>query len=101
LQFTEDVTEQVMEIPQDDPSLEQQLDDGLLEEKFKSLVWQLPVQYREVLLLKYFQDATFEQIAEILNQPLNTVKSNFYRGKGRLYRLINDKNDGNDKNNKN
>jgi RNA polymerase sigma-70 factor (ECF subfamily) len=68
--------------------LEQQLDDNLFKQKFKQLLEQLPVQMREVLALKYFEDFTFEQIAEYLDQPLNTVKSNFYRGKAKLYASI-------------
>jgi RNA polymerase sigma-70 factor, ECF subfamily len=91
LQFSE-VEEQVMNIPEGDISIEEEVESVLFEEKIKELVLQLPPQMREVMLLKYLEDFTLEQIASMLNQPLNTVKSNFYRGKSKLYILLkNDK----------
>jgi len=34
-----------------------------------------PVQYREVLILRYQEDMTFKEIGEVMDKPLNTVKS--------------------------
>lgn len=87
LHFSE-VEEQVAEIPEDDESIESQIDSLLFEEKIKQLVATLPPHMKEVILLKFVEDFTLEQIAEVLGQPLNTVKSNFYRGKAKLYQLI-------------
>lgn len=79
---------QVFEIPNDDPALEHQLDDVLFNERFKGYVQELPEAMKEVLLLKYFEDLTFEQIAQMQGLSINTVKSHFYRGKQKLYTLI-------------
>lgn len=89
LQFSQ-VEEQVLDVPENDIGLEQRLDDQLFMSKVKDLFRQLPVPMREVLALKYFEDLTLEQAAEALDQPLNTVKSNFYRGKAKLYQLLKD-----------
>jgi RNA polymerase sigma-70 factor (ECF subfamily) len=32
------------------------------------------------LLLRYAQDLTYEEIAEVIGQPVGTVKSNVHRG---------------------
>lgn len=48
------------------------------EEKMDLLhaIYQLDEKYKTVLLLKYYEDLTFEQIAQLLGQPIGTVKSN-------------------------
>ncbi|HEX8072425.1 MAG TPA: sigma-70 family RNA polymerase sigma factor [Pyrinomonadaceae bacterium] len=38
----------------------------------------LPPELREVLVLKEFEELTFQQIADTLNVPLSTVKSRLY-----------------------
>jgi RNA polymerase sigma-70 factor (ECF subfamily) len=38
------------------------------------------MEQREVLVLKVYQGLKFIEIAEVLNEPLNTVKSRLYYG---------------------
>lgn len=38
----------------------------------------LPVNYRSIIILKYFEDLTFEEIATILGENVNTVKTRLY-----------------------
>jgi RNA polymerase sigma-70 factor (ECF subfamily) len=45
---------------------------------------QLPSAQRLALTLHYFQDMRYEDIAEVMGLPLNTVKSHIRRGKERL-----------------
>ena len=45
-------------------------------------------EYREVLTLYYFNDMTVSQIAEILDQSVNTVKSRLRRGRDKLKELL-------------
>ena len=44
----------------------------------------LPAQQRLALTLHYFEDLRYEDIAEVMGLPLNTVKSHIRRGKERL-----------------
>jgi RNA polymerase sigma-70 factor (ECF subfamily) len=44
----------------------------------------LPVDQREVIVLKEYQDMTFQEIAAVLGVPLSTVKTRLYRGLGQL-----------------
>jgi len=48
----------------------------------------LSPKHREVLLLYYTNDATFEEIAEVLGEPTNTVKSRHRRALEALRALI-------------
>ncbi len=50
---------------------------------------QLDPQYRTALTLFYFDDMKYTDIAEVLDLPLNTVKSHIRRGKERLAALLN------------
>jgi len=49
---------------------------------------QLEPQFRLVLTLFFFEDLKYNDIADILNIPLNTVKSHIRRGKERLREII-------------
>ena len=42
---------------------------------------QLPVKYRVVLHLRYLQDRTYEEIADMLAMPLGTIKTSLFRAK--------------------
>lgn len=50
----------------------------------------LPPGQRLALTLQYFEDVRYEEIAEIMGLPLNTVKSHIRRGKERLARELAD-----------
>ncbi|HBM46217.1 MAG: RNA polymerase, sigma-24 subunit, ECF subfamily [Parcubacteria group bacterium GW2011_GWF2_38_76] len=50
-------------------------DVAILEEAIKKL----PPDYRTVLFLKETGELTFEEIGEIINKPMNTVKSHYRR----------------------
>ena len=40
---------------------------------------QLPIQLREVIILRYFEDLKIEEVAHILQLPLSTTKSRLYK----------------------
>jgi RNA polymerase sigma-70 factor (ECF subfamily) len=49
---------------------------------------QLPVIYREVLLLRFQEEMNLEEIAAVMSTPLSTVKSRLYRGLEELRKSI-------------
>jgi len=50
------------------------------EARVRASLGQLPAVYREVLLLRFQEDLTIEEIATVLGAPVSTVKSRLYRG---------------------
>lgn len=40
----------------------------------------LPARYREAVVLRFVQDLSYAEAAEVLGQPIGTVKSNVHRG---------------------
>jgi RNA polymerase sigma-70 factor, ECF subfamily len=55
-----------------------------LAKRVRAALDRLPDGQRLALTLQYFEDVPYEQIAEIMGLPLNTVKSHIRRGKERL-----------------
>jgi len=49
-------------------------------ERLGSALDRLPPVYREVLLLRFQEDLSLEEIADVVRAPLSTVKSRLYRG---------------------
>lgn len=50
----------------------------------------LPDNYRNVIVLRYFEDLKIEEIAEILNENVNTVKTHLYKSLDLLRVKMND-----------
>jgi RNA polymerase sigma-70 factor (ECF subfamily) len=48
----------------------------------------LPEPYREAVNLHYFEDLSLREVAELLNQPVGTVKTNVHRGLQLLRRAL-------------
>ena len=44
----------------------------------------LPKQEKAIIVMKFFEDKKLEEIAEILNENLSTIKSRLYRSMKKL-----------------
>jgi len=49
---------------------------------------ELKPHYQEVIQLRYFQEMSYQEIAETLNEPLNNVKIKILRAKKLLLEII-------------
>lgn len=78
----------VLEMP--DPGLlpSEILDQKKLKEILEEAIQQLPLKYQMVLFLHYNDHFTFQEIAEILDESINTVKSRHYRALRELKKLL-------------
>jgi RNA polymerase sigma-70 factor, ECF subfamily len=47
-------------------------------------VWALPVKYKEVILLHYYQDLSVSEISEALGIPIKTIKTRLLRAKEKI-----------------
>lgn len=54
------------------------------------MVQRLPMAQRHVLVLRYYEDLSLAEIADLLDQPLGTVKSTLHRAGTRLKELLDD-----------
>ena len=52
--------------------------------ELRAVVTNLPEPYREVIALRFFGDATLDEIARQTGRPLGTVKTHLHRGLARL-----------------
>lgn len=80
--------EREMDLPADDPSPEQE---ALRREQQKYLleaISRLKPKYRTAIVLRDIQQHSYEEIAEILNLPLGTVKSHINRGRAALREAV-------------
>lgn len=58
--------------------------------RFEECLQKLPEEYREVLVLRYIEELSYEEIAEILRISLGTVKSRIHRARTELRDLMRD-----------
>lgn len=68
----------------DDPAPYQSLLDEEVRERIGEAVEALPEPFKTVLILREFEDCTYEQIAEILDCSMGTVESRLFRARQRL-----------------
>lgn len=67
------------------PDLTEQRDE---EEAMMATIHQLPVPFREVILLHYYQGLGISEIAEMMNLPEGTISSRLSRGRKKLESLL-------------
>lgn len=51
-------------------------------------LWELPHKHRLAVELRHFQGLSYQEMAETMNLPLNTVRSQLYRGRQKLAELL-------------
>jgi len=70
------------------PSTEKTVLDKYNNEEIKDTIFSLPKVYREVVYLYYYNSLTTEEIANVLDVSVNTVKTRLRRAKQRLESMI-------------
>jgi len=54
----------------------------------RNLIRELPVNQRHVIILYYYQNLSYKEVAEVLNISINSVESRLYRAKQNLAKKI-------------
>ncbi|HIE25985.1 TPA: sigma-70 family RNA polymerase sigma factor [Candidatus Poribacteria bacterium] len=57
-------------------------------ELVQKAIAQLPPAYRTAVVLRDLEELSYEEIAVMLNQPIGTVKSNVFRGRRMLKKIL-------------
>lgn len=75
-------------LPSDSPNPEQLLINKQRTEKLREVVAQLKPRYRKVIEMRYFDELSYEEIAERLRIPLGTVKIHLRRARLLLFDIM-------------
>ncbi len=92
LEITDNEDQQAYNVADTTPSAEDEL---ITEQNLSQLlqfIKQLKPNYQEVIQLRYFQELSYQEIAEQLEEPLNNVKIKLLRAKKLLAEIIESKN---------
>ncbi|MBK0382413.1 sigma-70 family RNA polymerase sigma factor [Pedobacter sp. SD-b] len=57
-------------------------------EQLKEIIDKLPPRYKTLIILRYFDELSYEEIAEQLDLPLGTVKAQLFRGRDLLSNVL-------------
>jgi RNA polymerase sigma-70 factor (ECF subfamily) len=71
-----------------DPTPEQQLVLTERQQVIASAMSSLPAKYKSAMALKYYQDLSLQEISDILDIPVSTVKTRIHRGRDYLRRKL-------------
>lgn len=74
-----------------------QTDRGIIRKQRQQMVREaiqgLPRKYRKVIELRHMEEKSYQEISEVLNKPLGTVKAHIFRAREMLYKELKDKKD--------
>ncbi len=56
--------------------------------RLEQIIMNLPVDSREAILLKFVQDLTFEEVAQVTGDSLSAVKMRIYRGLDKIKQMM-------------
>ncbi len=70
-----------LQLESPNPSPEQERERSEWRTEIAAVVKCLPAAYRELILLRHSQDMSYDEIAEITNLPLGTVKNRLFRAR--------------------
>ncbi len=78
------LTNKIQKIFQGTKSAEQQVIELTENARLGHAILQLPIKYRETIILYYYKEFNIEEIAQLLNTSSNTVKTRLRRGREKL-----------------
>jgi RNA polymerase sigma-70 factor (ECF subfamily) len=71
-------------IPDDKPSLDELADRAFSQQAVRTALTSLPTAYRQVITLYYWDNFSYEEIADLIDRPIGTVRTWLYRAKEQL-----------------
>ena len=68
-------------IPEEASAADEEFDRQLVLSRIKEIIEEIPVKYKVVIKLYYFEEKSYQEIADSLGIPINTVKIQLLRAK--------------------
>ncbi|GAA0381366.1 RNA polymerase sigma factor SigW [Bacillus horti] len=59
-----------------------------IQEQVQKAIDQLPPQYKSIMILRYLQDLSLQEISDIVDLPVTTIKTRVHRGREALKKLL-------------
>lgn len=88
VEITDDENQQAYRVADTTPSAEDELINEQNLSQLLQYIKELKPHYQEVIQLRYFQELTYQEIAEQLDEPLSNVKIKLLRAKKLLAEII-------------
>lgn len=61
---------------------------NLQREQVRAAIQQLPIEFREIIILREYEELSYSEIANVLQCPMGTVMSRLARARSRLGDLL-------------
>ena len=87
--FTMDDSEEFFNMPSDETSPAQLVENQEFEKKFMGILSQIPEKQRETFALRYFDNLTYEEISKMLGTSVGGLKANYYQATKKIAALLN------------
>jgi RNA polymerase sigma-70 factor (ECF subfamily) len=68
--------------------LANEVDKNIEKSKVQKAVFELPMKYKEALMLYYFEGVSYQGISQILHIPISTVSTRILRAKKKLKKIL-------------
>lgn len=70
--------------------VDEHMEQKMISESIHQAITQLPHHLSQVIILRYIQELSYEEITQILDCPINTVKSHLHRARKQLKVILQD-----------
>ena len=88
MMLDQDGKRNTFDIKSDDPNPEKLMIAKQRIAILRQIVDQLKPKYRDLVKLRYFKELSYDEIAEILDVPLGTVKAQLHRSREQLFKIM-------------
>ncbi|MCW9708251.1 RNA polymerase sigma factor [Fodinibius salsisoli] len=83
--------EMEMQLPDESAATDRDLIRKQRKRMVRQAIDDLPKKYRRVIELRHMEEKSYQEISEILDKPLGTVKAHIFRAREMLYKGLKDK----------
>lgn len=80
-----------MQLPDDSAKADRKIISQQRKKIVRHAIDDLPEKYRRVIELRHMQEKSYQEISEILDRPLGTVKAHIFRAREMLYKVLKEK----------
>ena len=76
------------QIASNEPLPVEKVEEMELQERVQYEISRLPEKYRMIIVLKYIEELSLQEISEIVDMPIGTVKTRLHRGREALRKQL-------------